>query len=238
MGIIQLPDIESFWKTSWVCNVQFFHDVLPRDRFQEIFWLLHVGLAGNTPRKIDKIKPLLDVLIARFQELYRPSKHLSIDETIVGFRGRFGSTQYMPQKPTKWGIKAFLLADEAKRLFAKLHCVHWSPDSRSCQCSLFNFATACTCSDGTDGPTVPPQRVSSVHRQVHVNKYILQYVSKKCFTHLCVYTATQRYDHKRTHMQDGFTRLIPQLRRVQKGRTHAISQRYPARHTQHVFNAH
>ena len=75
--------------------------------------MLHVGTAGNTPRKIDKIKPLLDVLLPRFQQLYKPSKNLSIDETIVGFRGRFGSIQYMPQKPTKWGIKAFTLADAA-----------------------------------------------------------------------------------------------------------------------------
>ena len=104
-----------------MCQVQFFHDVLPRDCFQEIFWLLHVGLAANTPRKIDKVKPLIDVLIPRFQELYQPSSHLSIDETIVGFRGRFGSTQYMPQKPTKWGIKAFLLADAANGYL--LNCI-------------------------------------------------------------------------------------------------------------------
>ena len=113
MGIIQLPDIESYWKTSWVCEVKFFRDIMARDRFQEIFWLLHVGPAGNTPRKIDKIKPLLDILLPTFQSLYHPSRNLSIDETIVGFRGRFGSMQYMPQKPTKWGIKSFLLADAA-----------------------------------------------------------------------------------------------------------------------------
>ena len=75
--------------------------------------MLHVGTAGSTPRKIDKVKPLLDALLPRFQQLYKPSKNLSIDETMVGFRGRFGSKQYMPQKPTKWGIKAFTLADAA-----------------------------------------------------------------------------------------------------------------------------
>ena len=75
--------------------------------------MLHVGAAGNTEKKIDKIKPLLDVLLPRFQELSRPSKNIAIDETMVGFRGQFGSLQYMPQKPTKWGIKAFTLADAA-----------------------------------------------------------------------------------------------------------------------------
>ena len=30
---------------------------------------------------------------------------------MVGFRGRFSSKQYMPSKPTKYGIKSFTLAD-------------------------------------------------------------------------------------------------------------------------------
>ena len=80
-----------------------------------IFWLLHVGTPGVTTRKIDKIKPLLDLFLPRFRELYVPASNLSVDETMImiGFRGRFGSTQYMPQKPTKWGIKLFTLADSA-----------------------------------------------------------------------------------------------------------------------------
>ena len=40
-----------------------------------------------------------------------PSSNLSVDETMVGFRGQFGAKQYIPNKPTKYGIKAFTLAD-------------------------------------------------------------------------------------------------------------------------------
>ena len=75
--------------------------------------MLHVGKAGNVPRKLDKIKSLLDILLPRFRALYCPSPSLAIDETMVGFRGRFGSIQYVPMKPTKWGIKLFTLADAA-----------------------------------------------------------------------------------------------------------------------------
>ena len=32
---------------------------------------------------------------------------------MVGFRGRFAAKQYMPNKPTKWGIRCFTLADSA-----------------------------------------------------------------------------------------------------------------------------
>ena len=32
---------------------------------------------------------------------------------MVGFCGRFGAKQYMLQRPTKWGIKAFTMADSS-----------------------------------------------------------------------------------------------------------------------------
>lgn len=114
MGIIKLPDIESYWKTSWVSEVPFFRMLMPRDRFQEIFWMLHVSHSDpcQPAKKIDKIKQLLQLLLPKFREHYYPSENLAIDETMVGFRGRFGAKQYAPKKKTvKWGIKAFNVAD-------------------------------------------------------------------------------------------------------------------------------
>ena len=86
---------------------------MPRDRFQEIFWLLHVSHPdpSRPEKKINKIRTLLDLLLTKFWDNLYPSQHLSADETMVGFRGRFGSTQYAPKKPVKWGIKCFTLAD-------------------------------------------------------------------------------------------------------------------------------
>ena len=68
---------------------------------------------GITVTKLDKLKMFLTKLVPKFRQHYFPSRHISIDETMIGFRGRFGSRQYMPQKPTKWGIKAFTMADSA-----------------------------------------------------------------------------------------------------------------------------
>ena len=40
---------------------------------------------------------------------------MAVDETMVGFRGRFGPKQYMPKKPVKYKrIKAFTLADSGE----------------------------------------------------------------------------------------------------------------------------
>ena len=113
MGIIQLPEIEDYWKSNWISEIPFFGHVMPRDRFEQIFWMFHVSHSPtpHAPRKIDKIQQFLYHLIAKFQSSYLPGRNLAIDETMIGFRGRFGARQYMPQKPTKWGIKAFTMAD-------------------------------------------------------------------------------------------------------------------------------
>jgi len=36
---------------------------------------------------------------------------MSIDEAMVKFKGRVFFRQYMPKKPTKWGIKVWMLAE-------------------------------------------------------------------------------------------------------------------------------
>ena len=113
MGIIELPEIEDYWKTSWSSEVPFFTSVMRRDRFEQIFWLLHTSHAeeGQPERRIDKVKSLIDILIPNFRSCYKPSRDIAVDKTMVGFRGRFGAKQYMPNKPVKYGIKAFTMAD-------------------------------------------------------------------------------------------------------------------------------
>ena len=115
MGLIHLPEREDYWKTSWTCEIPFFRRVLPRNRFEEIFWMLHVSHTepGQPVLKVDKVQAILQHLIMKFQSNYHPGRNIAIDETMVGFRGCFASKQYMPKKPTKWGVKAFTMADSS-----------------------------------------------------------------------------------------------------------------------------
>ena len=48
-------------------------------------------------KSVDKMKLLYECLITNFQARFYPGKKLAVDETMVGFTGRFGVTQYMPQ---------------------------------------------------------------------------------------------------------------------------------------------
>ena len=88
-----------------------------------ILWASHVSglfpgdllvtphIPSRSIKRIDKIRLLFNHLLAKFQEHFYPYTNISVDETMVGFRGRFGSNQYTPHKPVKWGIKAFTEAD-------------------------------------------------------------------------------------------------------------------------------
>jgi dTDP-4-dehydrorhamnose 3,5-epimerase-like enzyme len=43
MGLIQVPEIEAYWSTKWNCSIPFFARVFPRERFEQLFWMLHVS---------------------------------------------------------------------------------------------------------------------------------------------------------------------------------------------------
>ncbi len=57
MGIIKLPELEDYWKTSWVAEIPFFSRVMPRDHFELIFWMLHIShpMSTGTVKTIDKV---------------------------------------------------------------------------------------------------------------------------------------------------------------------------------------
>ena len=61
--------------------------------------------------KLHKIRPRLDIIQQNIQSSYNPHREISIDEAMVGFKGRSSLKQYMPLKPTKRGFKIWCLCD-------------------------------------------------------------------------------------------------------------------------------
>ena len=39
------------------------------------------------------------------------NKEISVDESMISYKGRLSFLQYMPKKPHKWGIKAWVLSE-------------------------------------------------------------------------------------------------------------------------------
>jgi len=67
-------------------------------------------------RADDKLAPIRDFwehweeILSKF---YNPGTNVTVDEQLVGFRGRCPFKQYIPSKPAKYGIKIWTLCDSA-----------------------------------------------------------------------------------------------------------------------------
>jgi hypothetical protein len=61
------------------------------------------------PDKFFKVRPLIETI--RKQCMLKPvEENVSVDEQMIPFKGILSIRQYMPKKPSKWGIKVFVLA--------------------------------------------------------------------------------------------------------------------------------
>ncbi len=127
MGINSLPALEDYWKQNPVYHYSPVADRISRDRFMEISRYLHFAdnstlAPRGSPRydRLEKVRPVLEHLKTRFSVVYTPGQDLSVDEAMIKFQGRSSMKQYMPKKPTKRGIKVWVLADSSNGYFSRL----------------------------------------------------------------------------------------------------------------------
>ena len=76
-------------------------------------WALAYGLPKDHPQydKSYKVRHFITKVVENWQTSYYPDREVSVDESIIAFKGRTTMMQYMPQKPHKWGLKAWALCE-------------------------------------------------------------------------------------------------------------------------------
>ncbi|KAK1336349.1 hypothetical protein QTO34_004155 [Cnephaeus nilssonii] len=83
MGVLNHPNLQSYWSMDFESHVPFFLSVFKRERFLQIFWMLHL--------KNDQ----------------KSSKDLRTRTE----KGKIHFITYNLKKPTKWGIRLYVLSD-------------------------------------------------------------------------------------------------------------------------------
>lgn len=116
MGYHRLPSWRDYWSTSIDLKVPFVSDVMSRKRFNDILTFLHINdnssRAKDCKDKLYKLRPFLTTFNNRNSELYNMTREVSVDESMIIFKGRSTLKQYNPMKPIKRGYKLWCLADQ------------------------------------------------------------------------------------------------------------------------------
>ena len=115
MGIVKKPFIENYWSTDPVLATPLVNSIMARDRFELLlkFWHFSNNETVAEGDRLHKLQSISDLLLQRFQDVFTPGKELSIDESMVLWRGRLVFRQYIPGKKHKYGVKLYLLCDPA-----------------------------------------------------------------------------------------------------------------------------
>jgi hypothetical protein len=113
MGLVQMPEIDYYWSKSKLFGSEVIQNTMSRDRFELLLKFYH--FSNNQEEHADqdrlfKLRPLLDLLRARFKSIYVSDSIISIDETMVPWKGRLLFKQYIPGKAHKYGVKVYKLA--------------------------------------------------------------------------------------------------------------------------------
>jgi len=118
MGLVKKTKLTSYWKQNDLLSTPFIADLMPISRFFMIYHSLCLRPLDNERNLsgIFKFSLMRDHVIENSQKEYQPRKELSLDESIIPFCGKHSWKLYMPNKPIKYGFKAYVLT-EAKSGF-------------------------------------------------------------------------------------------------------------------------
>ena len=118
MGITRMSDMRDHWSKRRFMGTPDIADAITYNRFSEIKTAIRFYDKRSKDNSSDvyKVKSILERIPTISKQLYTPSKHLSVDQSLVAFKGRSKFLLYMPLKSAKYGLKYFVVA-EAKTGF-------------------------------------------------------------------------------------------------------------------------
>ena len=109
-GYHSLPRENDYWSTSSSREAPIFPKTMSRERFKTIKRFLHV--ADNqrlTSSKVAKVEPLFEKLKKQCQQFGVFDEFISIDESMIPYRGLHSARQFIRNKPIRFGYKVWML---------------------------------------------------------------------------------------------------------------------------------
>ena len=115
MRLVKIGDLDKYWSIKTLCHGLWGRAIMSRTRFKALMAMLHVVNPANEDKshKLRKVESFINDFKSRCLVLYQPRQNLAIDERMVKSHHRSGIRQYIKDKPTRWGIKLWVLANSS-----------------------------------------------------------------------------------------------------------------------------
>ena len=112
-GIVKVPTHQRYWSTKTLYHGLWAREMMSFNRFKALLAMLHVvDIAGEKAGdKLRKVSPFINHFKERCTSLFQPDINIAVDERLVKSKHRSGIRQYIKNKPVKFGIKLWVVAD-------------------------------------------------------------------------------------------------------------------------------
>lgn len=115
MGNVKINRLQNYWKKDPFFHIQAIANSMSRNRFLLILRALHISKnpgpqEDESADRLYKIRPIIDFFNERMRQIYYPARELSLDESMILWRGRLIFRQYIKNKKYKYGIKLYILS--------------------------------------------------------------------------------------------------------------------------------
>ncbi|XP_049954903.1 piggyBac transposable element-derived protein 4-like [Schistocerca serialis cubense] len=120
-GILHKPDHKMYFSKRESVDTPFFGKVMSEKRFHLLLKFLHFAdntsydPLGTISRKLFKIHPIMEHLRRKFRSVYMPERNITIEKSLLLWKGRLGWKQYIPSKHSRFGIKLYELCESSFR---------------------------------------------------------------------------------------------------------------------------
>ncbi|XP_047103529.1 piggyBac transposable element-derived protein 4-like [Schistocerca piceifrons] len=114
-GILHKPDRKMYFSKRESVDTPFFRKVMSEKRFHLLLKFLHFAdntsydPLGTTSRKLFKIHATMEHLRHKFRSVYMPERNITVEKSLLLWKGRLGWKQYIPSKHSRFGIKLYEL---------------------------------------------------------------------------------------------------------------------------------
>ena len=149
MGIVQKPVEEWYWSKRQSICTPFVSEIMSYRRFQLLMKFLHFtnnetfDIASHPQPKLKKIFEIFQITCRKFQEVYIPEKDITVDESLVPYKGRLGYKQYIPSKRARFGVKMYELCESHSGYIWNMICYTGKDTPFHSEYKKYGSTTAC-----------------------------------------------------------------------------------------------